>query len=320
MANVFFQGAQVYQSSGTTDGVYALIQRVQDCRIDYQIPRTTVSNLGRFKPLNDQPVINYTPVSLSVNFLYSNKDVPRNLGILNSTGMAVQIGQGTTVADWGARSFQIYNSPVTSTNYAGQWNVVSGIIKSFALAGSVGDAVKGSFNAEALDLQQAANVGARTYPTYSGNLIKPENVTIAGIDFNGLGYSGLIVQSFNLQVSYDHAQTFRLGTKYPERRMTSAGVSLQLSAFMEGTTNTVTSLTGYDPGAAMTGAYTLTLTPSCGNDPATTITLTNPYLMSQSLGVQVGNFIQVDLSFALPLSIVPFEATGAGMGSNATLV
>lgn len=319
MSNVFFQGAELFQSSGTINGVYAKVDRVQDIRVDYTIPRTAITVLGRVKPLNDHPVINYTPGSLSANYLHSSKDVPRNLGLLNSTGIAVQIGQGTEVANWGARSFQVYNSPVTSPNYAGQWNVVSGIVKSYALAGSVGDTVKGSFSVEALDVQQQANNAAKTIPSYSGNLIKPEGMLLSGIDFNGLGFSGLIVQSFSFQTSFNHAQTFHIGTKYPERRMTDASASLQISAFMDGTTNTVTSLTGYDPGAPMSGAYYLTLIPSCGPEAPTQIAMTNPYLVSQSLGMQVGNFTQVDLSFVIPLSFVAFEATGANMGSNVTL-
>ncbi len=319
MGNVFFQGAELYQSSGTTNGVFAKVDRAQDIRVDYSIPRATTPVIGRVKPLNDHPVINYTPVSLSANYLHSSKDVPRNLGLLNSTGIAVQIGQGTEVGDWGARSFQVLNAPVTSPNYAGQWNVVSGVVKSYALAGSVGDTVKGSFSVEALDLQQQANNTLKTIPSYSGNLIKPEGMILSGIDFNGLGFSGLIVQSFSFQSTFNHAQTFHIGTKYPERRMTDASASLQLSAFMDGTTNTVTSLTGYDPGAPMTGAYYLTLIPSCGPEAATQIAMTNPYLITQSLGQQVGNFIQIDLGFSIPLSFVAFEATGANMGSNVTI-
>jgi hypothetical protein len=319
MPNVFFQGAELAMSSGVTPGVMANIQRLQDVRIDYQIPRTEVRTLGRFKPLNDRPVINYTPVNMSVSYAKSNKDVERNLGILNSTGVAVQIGQNTEVTNWGCRNYTLYNAPVTSPNYANEWDIVSGVLKSFALNGSVGQPVNGSFTVEAFDLQQAANNGTRTIPSYSGNVIKPENITITGINFTGLGFSGLIVQSFNLQTAFNYAQTFRIGTKYPERRMTDAMASLQISAFMEGTTNTVTSLNQYDCGTFITGLYVMTLQPSCTTDAPTTITLSYPYLESQSLGTQVGNYTAVELGFVAPLSIVAFEATGANQGSNLTI-
>jgi hypothetical protein len=323
MPNVHFQGAELFMSSGASATVTAKVDRVQDIQVDYSIPRVQTSVIGRFTPLNDQPVVNYTPVSLSISYTKGNKDVERNLGLLNTTGIGIQIGQGTDVADWGARNFSIMNVPMYGSNqtlqYAGQWDVVSGVLKGFSLQGGVGEVVKGSFNVEAIDLRQIPNTSARTIPSYSGNLIKPQGVTLTGINFTGFGLTGLTVQSFSFQASFDHAQTFQLGKQYPERRVTNIGASLQVVGFLEGASNALTSLTGYDPGSPYNGQYVLTLQPSCGNEPATTITLNQPYLTSQSMGIQVGNFTQATLAFALPVSIVPFEATGAGMGSNVTI-
>ena len=322
MANIFYQGAELGITSGTAHNAYARFERVQDIKVDYQIPRTPVPVIGRFKPLNEQPVINYTPVNLSVSYTKGNKDIERYLGLLNSTGVAVQIGQGTEVSDWGARNYIIYNAPLTSNTYAGQWEITSGILKSFTLNGSVGEPVKGSISVEGIDLRQSANTSARTIPTYSGYLIKPEGQSITGMDFTGLGYTGLTIQSFSFQVNFNHANTYRLGTKYPERRITEASATLQLSAFMEGASNTATSITGFDCGAPMAGQHILTLQPSCAtgnNTLATVITMTSPYLVNHSLGVQVGNFTAVDLSFVCPLSIVPFECTGLDQGSNVTI-
>lgn len=319
MSNISYQGAQIAMSSGTTHGVYALIDRVQDIRIDYQPPRTSVPVIGRFKALNDRPVINYTPVNLSISYTKGNKDVERNLGLLNTTGVAVQIGQNTEVSNWGSRNYQIYNAPLTQNTYAGQWEVSSGILRSFSLNGSVGDAVRGSISIEGIDLRQTANGAAKSVPSYSGQLIKPEGQTLTGINFTGLGYSGLLIQSFGFQINFNHAQTYRIGTKYPERRVTEADASLQISAFMEGLTSTLTSITGFDLGSPLAGQFVLTLQPSCGPEPATTITMTNPYLVSHQIGMQVGNYTAVDLSFALPLSTVPFECTGSNQGSNVTI-
>lgn len=323
MPNVYFQGAELFMSSGASATTVAKVDRVQDIQVDVSIPRVQTHVIGRFKPLNDQPVVNYTPASLSVSYTKGNKDVERNLGLLNSTGIGVQIGQGTDVADWGARDYQVMNVPTygaaQSLAYAGQWNVVSGILKSFSLQGSVGEPVKGSFSVEALDLRQVTNNSARAVPNYSGNLIKPQNVSITGINFTGLGFTGLTLQSFSFGVSFDHAQTFRLGSQYPERRVTNVGATLQVVGFMEGASNALTSMTGYDNGQALDGQYVLSLQPSCGGEPATTITLSQPYLTSQSMGVQVGSFTQTSLSFAVPVSVVAFEATGAGQGSNVTI-
>lgn len=309
-ANVFYNGAELWMSSGASATTFARVDRAQDIKCNVDIPRVQTQVLGKFAPLVDQPVVNYTPVSLSWTYAKGNKDMERNLGLLNTTGAAIQIGQGTTVPDWGARNYQIRNCPVDSTTYAGQWDVVTGVLKSWSLAGSVGDTVKGTVTVEAIDRRQVANVSARSIPTYSGQLIKPENMQLTGLSFAGLGYSGLLVQSFSLQLAFDHAQTFHIGTKYPEKRVTSAAATLSMTAFISGgVTNLETSLTGYDIGSPLEGQYVLTLQPSCGAEPATTITMTRPYLMANSVGIPVGAFTQVDLTLALPLSVVPAEAT-----------
>lgn len=320
MPNIFFNGATVNMSSGNTLGTYATIDRVQSVRFDYQIPRTKVLVLDRFKPLPDQPVINYTPVSMTVDYLYGDKNVPLCLGIANSTGIATLIGNGTQVTEWGLRTYPVYLSPVSLQNNVGEFDVVSGALKSFALQGSVNEPVRGSFSVDALDLQQTQNGSARNIPNYSGQLARFQDLALTGIDFTGLGYSGLVIQSFSFNASFNYASHFDLGKKYPVKRMTEAACALQLSAYIDGSTSTVTGLGVYDCGSYITGTYVLTLTPSCvGNVSPTTITLQNPYLESQSFGVQVGNFIEVQLAFSVPLTINAYEATGFAMGPNATI-
>jgi len=143
MSNVYFQGADLYMSSGASATTTVKVERVQDVQVEFSIPRVQTSTIGRFKPLNDQPVVNYTPANMSVSFTKGSKDIERNLGLLNTTGIGVQIGQGTDVADWGARNYSIMNVPMYGTNqtlqYAGQWDVVSGVLKSFSLQGGVGE-------------------------------------------------------------------------------------------------------------------------------------------------------------------------------------
>lgn len=316
MSTLFFQGAELLISSGIVNDTYARVQRVINVSTSFQVPRTQQRVIGRMLPLNQQPVINYTPVTLSANYTMGNKDVPICLGLVNTNGILTQIGQNTQVTDWGARSFQIYNAPINATNYAGQWNVITGVLKSFSLAGSVGGVVEGSFSVEALDQQQVANNTARTVPNYSGQVVKSENISITGINFTGLGFSGLTIQSFNFQTSINHAATFRIGTQFPERRITDGNATLQINGFMEGVTNTVSSLNNYACGNALTGTFVLTLLPGCSTEPPLTITMVSPYLDSQTVGTSVGSYTTLDLGFSIPLTTVVAETS---LGSNVTL-
>lgn len=306
-------------SSGIVNDTFALIQRVQDISVNYQIPRTDIRVIGRMKPLDDRPVINYTPVSLSANGTMGNGDVPKCFGLVNSTGVLVQIGQNTEVTNWGCRSFQIYNAPINSTSNAGQFNVFSGVLKSFGLNGTVNDPVRYSFAVEGLGYQEVANNAAKTIPTYAGNVVKSQNIAITGIDFTGLGFSGLSIQSFSYQQTMDYASTFKIGTQLPDRRITNGMATLQIVGFFEGQTNTITGLNTYDCGSYITGIYSLAMTPSCSNEPALTIRMFNPYLESQTIGIQVGNYTSVELSLSVPLTTVAAEVTGPNMGSNVTI-
>lgn len=319
MANIFYQGATLNMSSGNLPGVYAPVDRVQDVRFDDNLPRTKILTLGRFMPLPDQPIINYTPVSMSVSYVKGDKNVETCLGILNSTGVATLIGNGTKVTDWGLRTYPIYLSPVSQLNNVGEFDVVSGALKSFSLAGSVTEPVRGSFSVEGLDLQQVVNNNPKVTPNYSGQVIRNQDIVLTGINFSGLGYSGLIIQSFSFGLSFDYASNFKLGDQFPVKRMIGGTATLQIESYIDGVTSTVTSLNQYQCGSYITGSYVFTLQPSCvGNQSPTIITLQNPYLESQQFGAQVGNFIQVSLGFSVPLTIVPYEATGLGQ-SNCTI-
>ncbi len=316
MATLFYQGAELGMSSGIVNDTYARVQRVTNISTAFQVPHTQQKVIGRMLPLNLQPVINYTPVNLSVNDTMGNKDVVRNLGLLNTTGILTQIGQNTEVTNWGARSFQIYLAPINSTNYAGQYNIVTGVLKSYSAQGSVGGVVEESWTVEALDLQQVANNTARTVPNYSGQVVKSENMSITGINFTGLGFSGLTIQSFNFQTQINHAATFRIGTQFPERRITDGAATLQIVGFMEGVTNTVSSLNSYACGLPISGTCVLSLTPGCSNEPPLNITMVSPYLDSQTVGVSVGSYTEVTLGFSCPLTT---QASEASLGSNVML-
>lgn len=318
MSNVFFNGLTCSVSSGTTLGVYAPIDRVQSIKVDFQVPRANEMNLGRFAPLVNRPVINYTPVNLNIEYIKADKNVETCLGLLNSTGLAIQIGNGTQVTDWGCRTYPVVLAPIQSQINMGEYDVVSGVLKSFRLQGAINDVVKGSFAVEGLDLRQKANNNIQSVvPTYSGSVVRSQDVTITGIDFTGLGYSGLIITSFSFGAAFGYSAQMRLGDQYPTRRMVEGNATLNLDAYIDGTTNTATGLAIYTPGSYLSGTYVFTLAPSCaGNQSPTTITLKNPYLENQSLGLTVGSFVNVSLGFSVPLTIVAEEARS---GPNVTI-
>ncbi len=313
--SLFYQGAELWMTTGGSPSTFAMVPRVQNVSVGFQVPRSNVPIIGRVKPLNQRPVINYVPVSLSCEYVKGDKSMEYNLGLLNPSGIAVTQGLLPDVSTTGVQNFQVLLAPNSSSSYAGQINVWSGVLNSFSLAGSVGDPVKGSFSMDCLDRNQVANNSARVAPSYNAQLIKNENITLTGIDFTGVGYSGVVIQSFKLDVNFQRVSTLRLGEKYPVRRLTEAVATLSLQGFLEGVTLSP-GLSGFDCGNFQAGNIGLSLLPSCSSEPATVITMTNPYVESSNLGVQVGNYISVDISYSVPLSFVSSEASS---GSNLTI-
>lgn len=314
---VTFQGATVNMSSGTTLGVYVPIDRVSDVSFDYTVSRVNVTNLNRFKPLDLRPVINYVPVAMTVNYYKGDKNVERCLGILNPTGIAIQIGSHSKVTDYGCRTYPIYISPASLGVNMGEFDIASGVLKSFSLQGSISDPIRASFTVEGLDLQQYTNNNPRTIPVYSGQVVRPQDVVLTGINFTGFGYSGLDVQSFSFSTTFDYTSALYMGNQFPTRRIDNGNVVLQIAAYIDGTSVPVPSLTGYYPGSYITGQYVLTMNAGCNpTDTPTVITLTNPYLDSQSVSAPVGDLIKVTMSFSVPLTTVASETL---VGSNATI-
>lgn len=316
MANIFFQGAVLSMSSGSEGTSIAPLDRIQNVGMGFQIPRTNISVLGKFKPLKDRPVINFTPIQFSFDFIKSSKTIESNLGLLNSTGVGINLANSESVEGFGLRNFEVALAPTVSTSYANKYTFSSGCLLSYGIQGSVGDPVRGSVSFECLDMSHQAENSSKVAQDYSGELIKSENISISGINFSGLGISGLIVQSFSLNFNVNRSATFRLGSKYPERPITDIGANLQINGFLEGINTSFTGLSRYDCGSPLTGSYYLTLLPSCSSEIATTYKLTNPYLESQSTSIAVGNFASVDLSFSCPISIVSSETLD---GPNLTI-
>lgn len=316
MSNIFFQGAELKISSGEAGTTTAFVPRTQSISVSYQVPRQNVSHLGRFKPLAQRPVINFTPVQASFDFIKSDNTVENMLGIANPTGLPNLLTNSEAINGYGLRNLEILMSPTVSSSYAGQIQIWSGCLASYSLSASVGEPARANVAFEGLDMTFISNTSGKVSHDYSTSLVKPENFSLSGIYFSGLGISDIIVQSFSLSMSVGRSPTFRLGRKYPERPITEVTASMQLNGFIENI-NSFTGLATHDCGNPLTGVYYATLVPSCSNGSAFTYVIRNPYVDSQSISNQVGNFATVDLSFSLPLTIVASET---GDGSNITLI
>ena len=298
-----FQSAEVYLSSGAAGSTGQLIERLQQVSVNWSVPRQNVSNLGRFKPLNNRPVVNYIPVSFSLDAIKSSKEIESNFGLLNSTGVGTVFKSFSNNIDgFGCRNLNILIAPANSEIYNGQINVYSGCLSSYTVSASVGEPARVSCAGEGLDYQNINNFNAKNNFSTESNLIKPENVSISGINFSGIGITGLNIQSFNLSLNLNRQSIFKLGQRFPERPVTEISATLSVNGFLEGLSY-FSGLGSLVCGEPMTGSMYFTLIPSCSGGPATTYIAVTPYLDSFNLGASIGAFTSVDLSFSIPISI-----------------
>lgn len=286
------------------------VPRVTNVKVDYNVPRANVMVLNRGKPLENRPVINYIPVQAGVEFYHSDSQIAQMLGICNSSGVCQSITD-TRAATYtmGLRSMQVLFAPTNSANYNGLLDLKSGVLSSYSLQGSVGDPVRGSFTLDFLDMSGSVNTTARDSTNVAANLVKPEGMSLTGIQFTGYGLTGMTIQSFSFSLGLSRAAVQQIGTKFPlERPLTDVGASFQCTAFFDGINNSVTGLSQFDCGQPSVGTVGLTLTPSCGSSPST-ITMKNPYLDSFSIDSAVGGFSTVSISLSLPIGPNPLETS-----------
>ena len=287
------------------------VPRVTNVRIDYNIPRASVGVLNRGKPLENRPVINYTPVDASVEFYKSDSSIEQMLGLVNGTSVVSNITETKAAnATYGIRSMQVAFAPTSSTSYNGLYDLKSGVLTSYTLQGGVGDPVRGSFGLQFLDCSGSINTTTRDSTNTAANLVKPENVSLTGIQFTGYGLTGVTIQSFSFSQGFGRQTVQQLGTKFPvERPLTDVNASLQVQGWFEGINNSVTGLSQYDCGAPSVGVVGLTMQPSCGGGSPSTITMINPYIDSVSIDSQVGGFSTVAISLSLPIGPNPNETS-----------
>jgi len=311
----FYQSLYVKMSSGINGTVMQSVERVQGATVNYSIPRADIGVLGRFKQLNNRPVINYTPISYSVDAVKSSREIELNLGLINTTGVGIALGRtnGSLVSGYGTRNFEFLNSASNSENYDSKITVYSGCLNSYSVSVSIGEPAKVSFNGEGLDIKIEPFTSAKDDSNFSSSIVRPQDVSITGIQFSGVGITGLNVQTFSLNLNYGRQAVGYLGRKFPDRPITSIGASVSVNGFLEGF-SPINNLSHLDCGAPLTGSIFVTLIPSCsGADAATTYEITNSYIDSVNIGASVGSFTSVDLALSLPIGVSSSEASN---GSN----
>ena len=294
------------------------VQRITNAKIDFNVPRTNITVLNRGKPLDNRPVINYTPVDASFDFIKSDTMIEQSLGLINPTGVALFITDTKpATATYGIRSMQVYYAPTSSASYNGLYDLKSGVLTSYTLQGGVTEPIRGSFGLQFLDMSGSVNMTSRVTTNYSPSPILPAGQSLTGIGsattllLTGLGLTGTTIQSFSFSLGLNHASIMQLGQKFPiERPLTDVNASLQCQGYFEGINNSFTGLTSLDCGGPA-GIVGLTMTPSCGASSSSSILMRGCYLDSFSSDAQVGNFTTFAASFSMPLGPNPLE-TGDG--------
>lgn len=307
-----FSAGQVKIGSGILGSeIMTPILRVTNFKWDFSVPRANVSVLNRGKPLEQRVVVNYTPVNVSMGLIQSDLRLEQILGLVNPTGIALSIADANpSTSRYGIRNMQVLYAPTSSSSYNGEIDFLSGVLTNYSLQGSIDQPIVAQIGMNFLDLTGSNNFTSRDTTNYAAGVIKPENMNLTGIQFNGYGITGFTIQSFGLNVSFTRTAVQQLGNKYPiDRPLVDVQAQLQIQGFIEGVNNTLTGLSQYDCGNPTYGNVYLTLYPSCSTSSPYTITMKNPYLDSQAVDAQVGGFTTAAFQFSLPLGPNALENT-----------
>jgi hypothetical protein len=315
----FFQSFHVKMSSGQAGTTMQAIERVQSANINYSVPRADIGHLGRFKPLNQRPVVNYIPITYSVDVVKSSKEIETNFGLVNTTGVGIVIGKtnGSNLSDWGARNFEFYNAHTNSTSYMNKITLLSGCLNSYTVNATIGEPAKLSFGGESLEYKIESSNLAKEDTNYSASIVRTQDIFISGVEFSGVGLTGVNIQSFSLSLNFNRQAIGHFGEKFPDRPINGVAANLSINGYVEGFSNS-SGVSGLDCGFPLTGSIYFTLVPSCsGASNATTYIVTNPYVDSLNLGASVGAFTSFDIGLSVPVSISPQETLE---GSNLVII
>lgn len=307
-----FQGVELRVSSGELGSTMMAIERLQTVNVPIDLPRADVRALNRLRPEVNRPIVNYTPVPISFEYIKSDNIVEKALGLTTGAGVICGLVNAKTLNGYGMRNFEILHAPPESLNYNGQFNIGSGVLNSYSVSASVGDFAKVSMSFEGFDIGWNPNNDLRTGVNYNTAPMRGRDVSISGVEFSGYGFSGLNIQSFNLGVNINRSEVTQIGSKFPvDRPIVDAFATIQVQAFFQGGHGGLTGLGVYDCGGPTNGSFYFTLVPSCGGGAYTTYRAVNPYIQSINQGYSVGNFAAVDMTFSIPLPISTLESGGA---------
>lgn len=317
--SLLYQAGQVYMQSGINgSSSMAPVNRVTNVRVDWSAQRADVNVIGRGKPLEQRPIVNYIPVNVSMDVIKSDNSLEQILALINTTGVATNLIDTTAAGvTYGMRDMQLYYAPTASANYNGLIDIKSGVLTSYSLQGSINSVMRESIAMQFLNMSGSNNSTLRTPTNYQAAPVIPAGITLTGIQITGYGLTGINIQTFSLGINFTRTTVFQLGQRFPvQRPLTNVTATLQVQGYFEGLNNSVTGLQQYFCGNPTYSTVGLTLTPSCGTTSPCMVTATNPYLDSFSIDGQVGNFSTFSLSFSLPLGPNPLET---GDGSTLTL-
>jgi hypothetical protein len=307
----YYSAAQVKIGSGSIGSeTMVTLNHVTNVSVNSSLARTDVGVLGRGKPLAQRPVMNYTPVEFSMDIIKTDNSLETCLALVNSTGITANLVETRPAyATLGIKNVQVLFSEAHSTVFDGGRDLKSGVLTSYSLQGGISEPVRCSVGMQFLDQSGYSLSAARTSPAIDTNLVKPESVSLTGIQFSGYGLSGVNVQSFQLGVTFDRNSVMQLGSRFPaERPITNASATFSVNGYINGFNNGLSGMGQYSRGDPMNGEITLTLYPA-NNVAPTTVTLVRPYFDSESITPQVGGFATVSYSFSLPLGPNPNETS-----------
>lgn len=311
-----FQAGQVYIDSGSQSvAVMTPAQRITSVRVAPSIQRANVAVLGRGKPNAQRPIVGYVPTEASFEYVKSDKSIEQMLGLIHASNITTNLTETKpALSTYGIRNARILFAPTYSNTYDGQMDLKSGVLSNFSLQGAVGDSVKGSFTMSFLDKCESAVSSGKSSTDYNIELVKPEGVTITGIQFSGYGLTGVKVQSFSFGVNFNRTEVNIFGEKFPiERPFTDVSSSLQVQGYTDGFNSSFTGLEMLRKGDPMDGQISITLLPADSTAASTTILMTRPYLDSLEYSSQVGGFTTVSMGFALPIGPNPNEITNGSV-------
>ncbi len=302
-----FQGAELRISSGNKS-LDIICDNIQSTNISYQNNRQETIYLGNYNPELNKPIINFTPIQLSFSYLKTNNNlIEENLGLLNLSGCFINLVSNNNINDYSSRDYKLLFRPPNTQNYNGQINLYSGYLSQYNLSANVGNPLACAVTIEALDIESLANNSGQIQIT-GKQIISPESTLITGINFSGLGISGLQIQSFSLNLSIQRNNSFVLGQKFPQKTIVQTNGQIQINGFLNNISQ-LAKLSTINQNSPENNIV-LNLKNNCSTGNFSTITIQKPYLDSKQISNQVGNFANVSLNFLVKPTIRPMEWSG----------